>query len=113
MLPVRAVFEEIGAKVEYISSENKVVASKGKKTVVLVIGSNIMPINGVEKEIDAPATAVNNRTLVICEPFGYYTEHENMANKLPCNYGKRIEVETILDETKWRAFLKNIPNFNL
>lgn len=64
MLPVRAVFEAIGADVDYIEAEEKVVASKKDKTVSFVIGSNIMTINGEEKEIDVPAMIKNDRTLV-------------------------------------------------
>jgi len=64
MLPVRAVFESIGADVDYISEERKVVAIKDDTTVTFVIASNVMTINGVEKEIDVPAMIKDSRTLV-------------------------------------------------
>ena len=64
MLPVRAVFEAIGAKVNYEASERKVIATKGDTTVTFVIDSNIMTINGAEKTIDVPAMIKDNRTLV-------------------------------------------------
>jgi hypothetical protein len=53
MLPVRAVFEAIGAKVDYVAEEQKVIATKGDITVEFVINSNVMKINGEEKELDA------------------------------------------------------------
>lgn len=64
MLPVRAVFEAIGAKVDYIDAESRVVATKGGKKVEFVIDSNIMTIDGKDTTIDVPATIVNDRTLV-------------------------------------------------
>ena len=64
MLPVRAVFEAIGAEVEWIGEEQKVIATKKDKTVEFVINSNVMKINGAEKTIDVPAMIVDGRTLV-------------------------------------------------
>lgn len=64
MLPVRAVFEAIKAKVSYDAAERKVTAIKKDITVEFVIDSKVMTINGEEKEIDVPATIVNGRTLV-------------------------------------------------
>ena len=63
MLPVRAVFEALGAKVDYIAKERKVVATKGDWVVSFIIGSKIMTVNGAEKEIDVPAMIVDSRTL--------------------------------------------------
>ena len=64
MLPVRAVFEAIGAKVDYIAAERKVVATKDDTVVTFIIDSTIMTINGAEKVIDVPAMVKDNRTLV-------------------------------------------------
>ncbi len=64
MLPVRAVFEAIGADVDYIAEERKVVAVKKDTTVEFVIDSNIMTINGEEKKLDVPAMIKDDRTLV-------------------------------------------------
>ncbi len=64
MLPARAVFEAIGATVDYIDEEEKVVATKDDTVVEFVINSNIMKINGEEKSIDVPAMIKNDRTLI-------------------------------------------------
>lgn len=64
LLPLRAVFESIGAEVNYIAAEQRVVATKKGTTVEFVIGSNIMKINGQQKTIDVPAMIKDNRTLV-------------------------------------------------
>lgn len=64
MLPVRAVFEAIGAEVDYEAETKTAIATKGDTTVTFIIDSNIMTINGVEKAIDVPAMIKDNRTLV-------------------------------------------------
>ncbi|MBQ4087371.1 MAG: copper amine oxidase N-terminal domain-containing protein, partial [Clostridia bacterium] len=64
MLPVRAVFEAIGAKVDFVAEERKVVAAKKDTVVEFVIDSNVMTINGEAKTIDVPAQIVEDRTLV-------------------------------------------------
>lgn len=64
LVPMRAIFEALDAKVEWIGDENKVVATKDDTVVVLVIGSNIMLKNGEEIVLDVPAKAIDGRTLV-------------------------------------------------
>ncbi len=68
MVPMRKIFEVLGAEIEW-DGENKIV--KGKKGDVLIelqIDNNIASktLNGEKKEIvlDAPPTLVNNRTMV-------------------------------------------------
>ena len=78
LLPLRAVFEAIGAEVEYIAEEQKIIATKQDTTVEFVIGSNVMKVNGEEKTLDVPAKIVKNRTLVpvraCAESFGLKVE---------------------------------------
>ncbi len=64
MLPVRAVFEALGAEVDYIAEERKAVATKKDTVVTFVIDSNVMTINGAEKTIDVPAMIKDSSTLV-------------------------------------------------
>lgn len=64
LLPVRAIFEALDAEVEYIHSEQKVIAERRDRTVEFIIGSDIMKINGEEKIIDVPAMLKNGRTFI-------------------------------------------------
>ncbi len=64
MLPVRVVFEAIGAKVGWDDATQTVTATKGDTVVTLQIGSNVMTVNGAEKIIDVPAYVENGRTMV-------------------------------------------------
>lgn len=56
---------------------------------------------------------VNGRTLVVCEPFGYYTEQQNLKKMLPKNYGKRYRIDDIFNPIKWQNYLSNLKNFDL
>jgi len=64
LVPMRYIFEALGAEVNWIQEENKAVATKGDITVEIVLGNNIMTKNGKEITLDVPAKAINGRTLV-------------------------------------------------
>lgn len=63
MVPLRAVFEKMGAVVEWDDPTRTVTATKGDKTVVATIGSNIMYINGTEYAMDVAPLLLGGRTL--------------------------------------------------
>ncbi len=64
MLPVRAIFESIGATVSYDDETQTVTAEKGGTVVKLKIGSDVMTVNSVEKKLDVAAFVKNGRTFV-------------------------------------------------
>lgn len=64
MVPVRAIFEALGATVSWNDETKTVTATKEESVVSLTINSNVMKVNDTEKTIDVPAQIVNDRTLV-------------------------------------------------
>ena len=64
MVPLRAVFEGLGASVDWDGDTETVISTLGNITVTLTIGENVMYINGEETALDAPACIINDRTLV-------------------------------------------------
>ncbi|MCL1810139.1 MAG: stalk domain-containing protein, partial [Clostridiales bacterium] len=74
LVPLRAIFEALGATVDWNQSKQTVTAVKGGVTVSLTIGSNVMVRNGKNIALDVPAQLVGNRTLVparaVAESFG-------------------------------------------
>jgi len=74
LVPMRAIFEVLGAEVEWDSVTQTVIARKDGTTVLLRIGSNLLFINGEIVELDVPARKIGGRTLVpvraIAESFG-------------------------------------------
>ena len=64
LVPLRAIFEALGATVDWSEATQTVTATKGTTTVVLTIGSTSPTVNGTAVTIDQPGVLVNGRTLV-------------------------------------------------
>lgn len=64
LVPVRAVFEAMGATVDWDEMTKTVTGVKGRRTVKLTVGSNVLRMNRHEVFLDVPAIQVNDRTLV-------------------------------------------------
>ena len=74
MVPLRAIFEALGASVEWDGETKTVTSVKDDTTVKLTVGEKKLTVNGTAKELDVPGQIVENRTLVpvraISEAFG-------------------------------------------
>jgi len=74
LIPLRAVFEALGAKVDWNNTTQTVTATKGDTVVVLTIGSTSPTINGQVQTIDQSGVTVNGRAFAplrfVGEAFG-------------------------------------------
>ncbi len=74
LVPLRAIFEALGATVEWNGDTQTVTSKKGSTSVSLSIDSNAMYKNGKAVTLDVPAQLINDRTLVparaVAEAFG-------------------------------------------
>jgi len=64
MVPLRAIFEKLGAEIQWDGATKTITATKESTDVVLQIGNSVAKVNGVNIELDVPAKVVNGRTLV-------------------------------------------------
>ena len=64
MVPLRAIFERLGASVAWDGSTQTVTSTLGSITVRLTVGDSTMYINGTPTELDAPACIIDDRTMV-------------------------------------------------
>ncbi len=64
MVPLRKIFEALGASVDWDQATKTVTATKGDTTIKLTIGSNIIYINDSIVTLDTPACVIDDRTLV-------------------------------------------------
>lgn len=64
LVPMRAIFEALGAEVSWDGDTATVTAKKDGDTLSIIIGSNILYKNGRATELDVPAKIVDERTLV-------------------------------------------------
>lgn len=74
LVPLRAIFEAMGATVDWDEATHTVTSKRGSTTINLTIGSNVLYKNGVETYLDVPAQLVSDNTMVpvraIAEAFG-------------------------------------------
>jgi hypothetical protein len=61
-VPLRGVFEQLGASVVYANGQ--INATRGATTVALTIGSTTATVNGQSQQLDSPPFVVGARTLV-------------------------------------------------
>jgi len=64
LVPMRAVFEALGAEVSWNDTLKEATGTLGDQTVLLRIGSKTAAVNGVTTALDVPAQIVSSRTLV-------------------------------------------------
>ena len=74
LVPIRAIFEKMGAVVEWNDALKTVRATREDTVIEIPINSKVIKVNGVEKQTDVPAVILQSRTLVpvrvISESFG-------------------------------------------
>ncbi len=98
MVPLRAIFEALGASVNWNNDTETVTSTKDQTTIQLTINSPTMYVNGSAVTLDSPACLVDDRTLVpvraISEAFGTtvnWIENENTVSIIT----KEIPIEEI------------------
>lgn len=70
MVPMRKIFESLGADVTWIEKNQVIIATKGSKIIAMAINSDVMLVTDLEtgKEdrltLDVPPMLVDDRTLV-------------------------------------------------
>lgn len=96
LIPLRAIFEALGATVEWDEETKTVTSQKEDKTVKLSIDSKTMYVNDNAVELAYPAVIINERTLVplraISEAYGCLVGWD----------GKFLQVSIISDTYNYR-----------
>jgi hypothetical protein len=64
LVPLRSIFEVLGADVKWDAKTRTVTAEKEGKKIILTINSNNASVNGTKTVLDVPATIIGNRTFV-------------------------------------------------
>ncbi len=74
LVPMRAIFEKLGATVSWDGETSTASGEKDGKTVSFVIGESFIGINGEKKALDVPAQIISDRTMIparaVAEAFG-------------------------------------------
>jgi len=64
LVPMRAIFEALGASLQWNDATQTVTATKGETVITLKIGANSATVNGKTVALAQPAQTVNSRALV-------------------------------------------------
>jgi len=74
LVPLRAIFEALGAEVNWDGNTQTITATDDDTEIILTIGSTTATVNGQATQIDVPAMIIDGRTLVplrfVAESFG-------------------------------------------
>lgn len=101
LVPLRAIFEAMGAEVSWEQESQTATAVKDDTVVVLKIGSLEPTINGKIHTLDVPAKIVNNRTLAplrfVGEAFGGIIDWEAATQKITITSGTPTTVTRVVD----------------
>lgn len=121
MVPLRAIFEALGASVEWDNETRSVTSVKGGTYVSLSIDSNVINVNGVDKALDVPAQIVQDRTLVpvraISEAFDCSVEWVNETRSVLIYTSTQVivDVSSIPHYTNspYTVINNNVPFFDV
>ncbi len=64
LVPLRGIFEQLGATVDYDARTGHILALRGAQSVELTVGSRRARVNNTPRLLDVPAFTVSGRTLV-------------------------------------------------
>ena len=74
LVPLRAIFEALGASVEWDNVTRTVTSERGSDVISLTVGADTFYKNDEPIELDVPAQIINDRTMVparaIAEAYG-------------------------------------------
>lgn len=109
MVPLRAIFETLGADIVWDKNTRTVLSVKDETLVELTVGQKELIKNGKKTVIDVPAVIMNDRTLVpvraVAEAFNVYVEWDKDSRTVILTsldkigtVSRKVKVESQLDE---------------
>lgn len=114
MLPFRSVFEKMGASVQWLANEKKIIAKKDSITLEMTIGEKSMLINSEHYQSDTAPIIIDDRTLVpvrVCaETFGCDVKWYNKSRVVEIASPKQKELPVI--DTTGINYLELDPTVN-
>ncbi|MEW6173401.1 MAG: stalk domain-containing protein [Bacillota bacterium] len=83
LVPLRGIFEALGAQVSWAGETKTITAAKGDTTVVLQVGGQSATKNGVQVSLSQPPMIVNNVTMVparfVSQAFGAKVDWDSVT----------------------------------
>lgn len=118
MVPLRAIFEALGAEIEWSAKDKTVTAEKDGTVIKMTIGAPSFDKNGTEVELDTPAMVIDSRTMVparaVSESLGcdvkWDAETKTVIISVPENADKATETTTAEESSEENTEL-DIPEW--
>ncbi|MGF7050581.1 hypothetical protein J2T13_005131 [Paenibacillus sp. DS2015] len=64
LVPMRGVFESLGAVIKYVPETKTILAVKGSKEISITLGKSTATVNGIPKKLSVPANTYSGVTMV-------------------------------------------------
>lgn len=78
LVPLRFIFETLGADVEWKDSTQSAIVQNDETTILFSIDNTTATVNSINKTMDVPARLINDKTMVplrfLSEELGFYVE---------------------------------------
>jgi inhibitor of cysteine peptidase len=97
LIPLRGVFEKLGAKVDWNKNLLEVVIKDENNEIEMILGKDKVMVNGIIKDIDVPTRMVNSRTFAplrfVAENLGHTVRWDETTNSVYITRNKTFPLE--------------------
>lgn len=116
LVPLRAIFEAMGATVDWNDATKTVTSTLDSITVSLTIGSNILYKNGTAVALDVPAQLINGYTMVparaVAEAFGADVRWDGDTRTVHIKTSKNTYYVSSVPQITYDGLDANFADFN-
>jgi hypothetical protein len=106
LVPLRGVFEQLGANVQYNPQTKTIFAARGSTNVSLALGSATAYVNGQAEQLAQPPTVLIGTTLVplrfVAESFGAYVEWQPQTSTVQIQTSPSDSVSNAPPPPSWQ-----------
>lgn len=100
LVPLRAIFEALGAKVEWHNATRTVTATRGSDQILLQVGNKTATVNNKAVTLDVEPIIISGRTLVparfIAESFGMVVNWDEKTRTISIAAAAHAKAEELL-----------------
>ena len=108
MVPIRAIFESMGATVEWDEITKTATSKKDDITVKMTLNSTTEYINNVPFEMDVTPVIINGRLLAparyVAEAFGYKVKWDEKTNSVLISKNDKYDISQVIDGTRQHPY---------
>lgn len=104
MVPIRAIFEAMGATVSWDEATQTAISTKNNTTVKMTLNRTTYYINDTASEMDVTPVIIDGRTLApaiyVAEAFGYYVNWDSITKSVLISKNANFDISQIRDGTR-------------